>query len=162
MLLRVEKPSVLGAWSYEVVDNTKLARETKAGTVLQLCLYADLVENAQNLRPEQGYVVAPHTGYEPQPYRMADYGAYFRRVRASLLNSVANGGGDQTYPDPCAHCDICRWAFHLDQIINSAISLEEAHDFYQHCIEAAIPAFRPVWGRIITLGRSVFVLARKS
>jgi predicted RecB family nuclease len=114
VLLRVEKPSALGAWSYEVVD-TKLARETKAGTVLQLCLYADLVENAQNLRPEQGYVVAPHTGYEPQPYRMADYGAYFRRVRASLLNSVANGGGDQTYPDPCAHCDICRWADRCDR-----------------------------------------------
>jgi predicted RecB family nuclease len=42
ILRRVETPSDLGAWSYEVID-TKLARETKGGTVLQLCLYSDLV-----------------------------------------------------------------------------------------------------------------------
>src|SRR5665811_120751 len=46
ILHRVEKPSALGDWSYEVVD-TKLARETKAGTVLQLCLYSDLLTAAQ-------------------------------------------------------------------------------------------------------------------
>jgi hypothetical protein len=34
VLLRVETPSSLGDWSYEVVD-TKLSRETKGGTVLQ-------------------------------------------------------------------------------------------------------------------------------
>ena len=38
VLRKVETASELGAWSYEVVD-TKLARETKAGTVLQLALY---------------------------------------------------------------------------------------------------------------------------
>ncbi len=42
VLLRVETPSELGAWSYEVVD-TKLARETSGGTILQLCLYSELV-----------------------------------------------------------------------------------------------------------------------
>lgn len=42
ILKRIETASDLGAWSYEVID-TKLARETKGGTVLQLCLYADLV-----------------------------------------------------------------------------------------------------------------------
>ena len=31
ILRRVDKPSALGDWSYEVID-TKLARETKAGT----------------------------------------------------------------------------------------------------------------------------------
>jgi hypothetical protein len=34
VLRRVETPSDLGAWSYEVID-TKLARETKGGTVLR-------------------------------------------------------------------------------------------------------------------------------
>ena len=46
VLRRVEVPSDLGPWSYEVLD-TKLARETKGGTVLQLCLYADLIEAVQ-------------------------------------------------------------------------------------------------------------------
>lgn len=48
ILRRVEIPSGLGGWSYEPID-TKLARETKAGTVLQLCLYADLLTEAQRL-----------------------------------------------------------------------------------------------------------------
>ena len=43
VLRRVPRPSRLGAWSYEVWD-TKLARETKGGSVLQICLYSDLLE----------------------------------------------------------------------------------------------------------------------
>ena len=35
-LLRVERPSALGAWSYEVAD-TKLARHVKASALLQIC-----------------------------------------------------------------------------------------------------------------------------
>ena len=35
-LLRVETPSELGDWSYEVAD-TKLARRAKAGAILQVC-----------------------------------------------------------------------------------------------------------------------------
>ena len=45
ILWKVSTPSALGAWSYEAVD-TKLARETKGGTVLQLCLYSDLIPTA--------------------------------------------------------------------------------------------------------------------
>jgi uncharacterized protein len=40
VLRRVETPSRFGAWSYEVVD-TKLARETKGNTILQISLYSD-------------------------------------------------------------------------------------------------------------------------
>ena len=40
-LVRVQKPSALGSWSYEVVE-TKLARSTKAGALIQLCFYSDL------------------------------------------------------------------------------------------------------------------------
>ena len=58
ILRRIETPSTLGPWSYEVID-TKLARETKGGTVLQLCLYSDLVGRAQGVTPEYAYVVAP-------------------------------------------------------------------------------------------------------
>jgi hypothetical protein len=48
-------------------------------------------------------------------------------------------------------------ALQLDPIVVPAVAADEVPVFYQHCIEAAIPAFRPLWGRIITLGRSVFV-----
>lgn len=62
VLIRVPLPSALGDWSYEVVD-TKLARETKGGTVLQLCLYSDLLAAAQGREPEQMHVVIPGCGF---------------------------------------------------------------------------------------------------
>jgi hypothetical protein len=48
-------------------------------------------------------------------------------------------------------------AFELDPIVVSEAPVHKEPDFYQHCIEATIPKFRPLWGRIITLGRSMFV-----
>ncbi len=108
VLRKINVPSDLGAWSYEVID-TKLARETKAATVLQLCLYADLVADVQGIRPETSYVVAPWSNFVPQPYRMDDYGAYYRRVRNSLADFTASQAEGEIYPDPNEHCDICRW-----------------------------------------------------
>lgn len=107
VLRRVESPSALGAWSYEVFD-TKLARETQAGTVLQLCLYAALLEEAQGQRPAYSHVVAPWTDYVPQTYRMDDYAAYYRRVRRALEGAV-NPPLAELYPDPKEHCEVCRW-----------------------------------------------------
>ncbi len=108
ILRRVEVPSGLGDWSYEPID-TKLARETKAGTILQLCLYADLLSEAQGLPPENMYVVAPWSEFQPQQYRFADYAAYFRKVKGALLTAMAAPATGDTYPDPIEHCDICRW-----------------------------------------------------
>ncbi|WP_329609649.1 TM0106 family RecB-like putative nuclease [Mesorhizobium muleiense] len=114
ILRRVEVPSGLGSWSYEIVD-TKLARETKGGTVLQLCLYSDLLAAAQGLMPEFMYVVPPWTDFVPQQYRFADYGAYYRRAKSGLEQSIDMGGGSDTYPDPNSHCDVCRWSTRCDK-----------------------------------------------
>jgi predicted RecB family nuclease len=114
VLRRVETASDLGAWSYEVID-TKLARETKGGTVLQLCLYAELVANVQGVRPKFSYVVAPWSNYEPQPYRMDDYAAYYRRVRSALQTTIGEHTPAEIYPDPKEHCDICRWQERCDK-----------------------------------------------
>ena len=111
ILRRVEVPSSLGGWSYEVVD-TKLARETKSGTILQLSLYSDLVGKVQDLIPERMYVVAPWTEFEPQAYRTSDYAAYYRLVKAWLEAAVANGS--RSYPDPKEHCGMCRWSSECD------------------------------------------------
>lgn len=91
ILRRIEVPSALGGWSYEPID-TKLALETKAGTVLQLCLYADLLAEAQHLPPEYMNVVTPWSEFRSQRYRFADYAAYFRKVkRATHDNGWADG-----------------------------------------------------------------------
>src|SRR5262249_48611069 len=88
-LWRVEEPGGRGSWSYEVVD-TKLAKETKGGTILQLSLYADLLAGVQARSPEWAYVVTPETGSLRQPYRIAEYAAYYRRARPGLAGGVAS------------------------------------------------------------------------
>lgn len=108
ILSRVEIPSRLGGWSYEVTD-TKLAQETKGGTVLQLSLYSDLVRAVQGRQPQYMYVVAPWSEFEPQRYRCSDYAAYYRLVRAELEKAVAAQEHTPTYPEPREHCSICRW-----------------------------------------------------
>ena len=113
VLLRVETPSSLGDWSYEVVD-TKLSRETKGGTVLQLSLYSDLLAKAQGLTPQWFHVIAPWSEYQPQTFRVADFAAYYRRVRASLEQAVKLDQTIDVYPDPKPFCDVCRWQERCD------------------------------------------------
>jgi uncharacterized protein len=116
VLLRVARPSGLGAWSYEPLD-TKLARDTKAGAILQLCLYSELLREIQGVLPERMHVVPRRPGLEPDSYRVEDYLAYYRLVRRRLEAELdgANGEPAATYPEPVAHCDICRWWPHCDR-----------------------------------------------
>ncbi|MGA9508268.1 MAG: TM0106 family RecB-like putative nuclease [Candidatus Sulfotelmatobacter sp.] len=110
VLLRVEqheKPSRLGNWSYEAVD-CKLARETKGETILQLCLYSELIEELKGIAPDLFHVVRPNVGLQLEPYRLSAFAAYYRAVKMSLLEAVKAGSGE-TYPEPVSHCDICRW-----------------------------------------------------
>ncbi|MDA1370241.1 MAG: TM0106 family RecB-like putative nuclease [Proteobacteria bacterium] len=108
ILRRIERSSNLGDWSYEIID-TKLSRETKGGSVLQLCLYADLLSEVQGFAPEHIYIVAPWSDYEPQAFRFNDYAAYYRKVKAQALDALVSEGIGETYPEPKSHCDICRW-----------------------------------------------------
>ncbi|MEX2124813.1 MAG: TM0106 family RecB-like putative nuclease [Woeseia sp.] len=106
-LRRTDAPSQLGAWSYEVID-AKLATETRAGTILQLCVYSELVAELQGASPECAYVVAPHHGFVPEPYRLADYTAYYRLVKRRLEEALARAD-TPTYPEPVVHCEVCAW-----------------------------------------------------
>jgi len=120
-LRKVERASALGAWSYEVTD-AKLATETRAGTVLQLCVYSELLAAIQGIWPEQAHVVAPHHGFAPEPYRLADYEAYYRLVKRRLeaalegrVQTAPPGSAGvrrapiDTYPEPVQHCEVCAW-----------------------------------------------------
>jgi uncharacterized protein len=105
-LRRVERPSRLGAWSYEVLD-AKLARETRAGTILQLCLYSHMVGELQGCLPEQMHVVMPGDDLPLETFRVDDFLAYHRLVKRRLM--AATDEAPDTYPEPVPQCDICRW-----------------------------------------------------
>ena len=104
-LRRVDRPSHPGGFSYEVVD-TKLARSPKAKFIIQLCLYSDLLSVEQGFLPQNIHVVLGDR--TEQSYRLADYFRYYRSVKARFLDR-AKGKLDSTYPEPCAHCDLCHW-----------------------------------------------------
>src|SRR3982751_6871616 len=70
-LKRVGKPSVLGDWSYEVIE-TKLARSTKARAIVQLCFYSDLLAQIQGVLPDYMHVVLGGD-VEPQKFPLARY-----------------------------------------------------------------------------------------
>ncbi len=108
VLRKVKRKSSLGNWSYEVID-TKLARTTKGATILQLSLYSEILADLQGSYPVNMHVVHPWTDFEPQSFRTADFGAYYRRVKTQLEATVAAGKTSGTYPDPVGHCDICAW-----------------------------------------------------
>jgi predicted RecB family nuclease len=114
VLRRVEKPSKRWAWSYEVAD-TKLARETKATTILQLSLYSDLLGKIQGTMPEFLRVVPPGEEFAGEKYRVSEYAAYYRHVRKRLLKAVGEDAGKKTYPEPVEHCNVCRWFRECDQ-----------------------------------------------
>lgn len=110
-LIRSDTPSDLGSYSYEVYD-TKLARSTRAGTILQLSLYSGMVGAIQGTPPIWMHVVKPGTRFEPESFRCDEFGAYYRWVRQQLEAAIARDDPHRepdTYPDPVPQCDICRW-----------------------------------------------------
>ncbi len=108
VLRRVEEPSEFGPWSYEVYD-CKLARETKGATILQLCLYSDLLASIQGTVPGWMHVITPDVGFKDEPYRVLDYSAYYRYVKAGFENAVVSYKSILTAAEPTSHCEICRW-----------------------------------------------------
>ncbi len=139
VLLKVPGESALGDWHYEAHD-TKLARETRAGAILQLCVYTDLLGTLQGRVPDQFRVVTPAATHT---YRFADVAAYYRLVKAKLLHwtrptepaalrvdvvsrptepAALRGlvgrpdlsAADLSAPDPVDHCSLCRWWEHCN------------------------------------------------
>lgn len=110
-LFRVDRPSDLGDFSYEVAD-TKLARRPKPYFVIQLCFYSELVAAVQGTDPEQIHVVLGDG--TKHSFRLAEFSAYFRRVRDGFLVALSDGLPD-TYPEPVGYCEICRWRSHCDK-----------------------------------------------
>ena len=106
-LIRVERPSALGDWSYEVVD-AKLAREARGTAVLQLLLYSDLLQQVQGAAPERMHLaLGGGRGPVDPSFRVAEYAAYYRAVRRRFEAHADTP--PETYPEPVEHCALCDW-----------------------------------------------------
>jgi len=107
-LLKVETPGAPFGWSYEVAD-TKLARDVKAGAIVQLVLYSIRLEEMQGKAPRNMRVITGAN--EERVFRVDDYSAYLRRVRGRFVAQIDDPESlASTYPDPVEHCRVCSWA----------------------------------------------------
>lgn len=110
-LIRVERPSALGPWSYEPVE-TKLARSVKAGALIQLCFYTDLLAAIQDVQPDLMHLVLGR-GMSPESLPVTQYIAYFRKIKRDF-EAAYNIYAD-SYPEPTEHCDVCGWFPNCDK-----------------------------------------------
>lgn len=104
-LVRVETPSELGAFSYEVVD-TKLARSSRAKFLLQLCLYTEMLASVQGAMSRHMHVVLGDGRKET--FIVADYLRYYRQLKQRFLDWAARDTKN-SYPERTDRCSMCRW-----------------------------------------------------
>jgi predicted RecB family nuclease len=104
-LIRVDRPSALGDFSYEVIE-TKLARAAKVRAILQLCFYSELLAKIQGVPPEWMQVVLGGST-ESERFLVSHYAAYFRKVRRDFEEATKYPAS--TYPEPVELCDVCAW-----------------------------------------------------
>ncbi|MEO7447224.1 MAG: TM0106 family RecB-like putative nuclease, partial [Humibacillus sp.] len=109
-LLRSDRPSDLGPWSYDIAD-TKLARRLKVPALLQMATYAARLGTLQGIAPQWLVVV---TGDRAQhPWRLVDVAPYARRRRAELEDAVtARPATDSVRVQQCGQC---RWKGRCEQ-----------------------------------------------
>ncbi len=101
-LFRVDRPTALGSFGYEVAD-AKLARHVRVGALLQMCHYAEQLGRIQGQEPERIHVVLGMG--ERKPYRLRDYSAYYRHAKRQFEEAV-EGPPRETYPHPTEHCAV--------------------------------------------------------
>jgi predicted RecB family nuclease len=104
-LLRVDRASDLGNFSYDVAD-TKLARRVKVAALLQMADYGRHLERLQGHPPEWLTVVTGDG--ETHEFRYDDAEAYAHRATVALRDAV--DGPQVTQPQPTEHCAQCRWS----------------------------------------------------
>lgn len=96
--------SVSGRRLYEIHE-TKLSAESRAESVLQLCVYADLLSAMMGYEPE--FLVLVKKGaaeFEQERLRFAEYSSIYRLLR----NDLESHDGSSS-PEPRSNCDTCRW-----------------------------------------------------
>ena len=137
-LLRVEIPSSLGDFSYEVLD-TKLARHAEAKHIIQLCAYNDLLEQLQGVRPQQLHLFLGNETLVS--FKADDFYYYYHHAKTRFEQFVATPPVD-SYPEPCEFCVFCQW----QDICEAKWDADDHLSLVAtKCCAAAFP--RLIWGK---------------
>jgi predicted RecB family nuclease len=104
-LVKTNRPSALGAFSYEATD-TKLARHPRVKHIIQLGVYSSLLVIRQGTQPEQSHLVLGDSSIAS--FLVSDFAAYVRHAMQRLEDFAASPPSG-SYPEPCSHCSTCHW-----------------------------------------------------
>ena len=112
-LVRKSGKSKLGDFHYEVWD-TKLSRKMKPYFAIQLCCYAEMLEQEQGIPSERVAIVLGDDRIAPLKTR--SYVAYYNSLKSSFLNFQENWSVDHP-PNPADSSSFDRWSNYAEQIL---------------------------------------------
>ena len=95
-LERVDSPSDLGPFSYEVID-VKLASKVRPGALVQTAQYSAQLAAIQGRMPDSLHVILGDGSRQSVP--TVSVMAYYRRVRDAYLSAIDAAGGVDAEPD---------------------------------------------------------------
>jgi uncharacterized protein len=114
-LVRADGASRFGDFRYEPAD-AKLAREAKGRAVMQLCVYADLLETIQGTAPARLRLLPGALPLAEVPLLWSHFSAFYRRARRALVGFAGRADDEPLpYPEPVEHCDVCPWWKRCDE-----------------------------------------------
>lgn len=105
-LVRVDSPES-GYAAFEPIDAKLTRTEGKPGHVLQLCFYADALEELTGRPPRQMHLWLG-SGVQ-ESLTVEQYRPYWRRLRRQLATLLDQERIEGTTPTPCDHCDYCEF-----------------------------------------------------
>lgn len=112
-LIKVDGASLLGDYHYEVWD-TKLANKIKPSFVVQLCCYAEMLEEIQGVIPKS-ITVALGNG-EQVVLSTKDYFSYYQTLKDNFIQSQMNFDSNNM-PDPADSKSWGDWSNYAEQIL---------------------------------------------
>lgn len=112
-LVRVSGASSLGDYHYEVWD-TKLAHRVKPSFVIQLCCYAEMLEQVQGLQPT--YIIVALGNNKNLKLRTKNYFHYYLQVKNNFLEAQEGFNAKQV-PDPADSASWGDWSGYANELL---------------------------------------------
>ena len=123
-LVRTDGASALGNYHYEVWE-AKLARQPRPAFIIQLCCYADLLQAAQERRPD-AMLLWLGSG-ERRRFRTADFIYYYLVLKRTFLAYLQHFDSE-AQPSPEPGGDYGRWASQATQMLERSDHLSRVAD----------------------------------
>ena len=106
-LIKTEKPSDLGDYSYVVYD-TKVSRKPRPRHIYQITAYSHMLSKVQGVLPEKMYLIdGADIFHHYKPKEILDLYLFKKSNFEKFIKNVEN---EKIYPEKCNHCALCGFA----------------------------------------------------